>query len=55
MGQHREREISFEVDERWVMPDLDAVVPEGGRAVADQADLHATYSTPTTRCCGGSA
>lgn len=43
MVQHREREISFDVDERWVAPDLTGLVPEGGRLAADQADLQASY------------
>ena len=43
MGQHLEREISFDVGDRWQAPELGAWVPEGGRIVADQADLQAGY------------
>ena len=43
MGQHLEREISFDVGDRWQAPELGCFVPEGGRIAADQADLRASY------------
>ncbi len=43
MGRHLEREVSFDVGERWSIPDLGGLVPDGGRIVPDQADLHAEY------------
>jgi len=40
---HRERELTFDVDDDWELPDLSALVPEGGRIETAQHDLSATY------------
>src|SRR5690349_16078504 len=40
---HREREVTFDVDDDWDLPDLSPVVPDGGRIETAQHDLSATY------------
>ncbi|HVD21701.1 MAG TPA: adenylate cyclase, partial [Lapillicoccus sp.] len=40
---HRERELTFDVDDDWELPDLSALVPEGGRIETARHDLSATY------------
>jgi CHAD domain-containing protein len=40
---HREREVTFDVDDDWAVPDLAAVMPKGGRVETAQYDLSATY------------
>jgi CHAD domain-containing protein len=40
---HREREVTFDVDDGWELPDLSALVPDGGRIETAQHDLSATY------------
>jgi CHAD domain-containing protein len=43
MRRLREREVTFEVEESWRMPDLLAVQPEGATVDASTDELHATY------------
>ena len=46
---HRERELTFDVDEDWSVPDVSAVVPEGGRVETAEDELSATYyDTPAS-------
>ena len=40
---HREREVTFDVDDDWVVPDLSTVAPQGGRVETAQHELAATY------------
>jgi CHAD domain-containing protein len=40
---HREQELTFDVDADWTLPDLSAVVPDGGRVETATHDLSATY------------
>jgi CHAD domain-containing protein len=40
---HREREVTFDVDDDWVVPDLSAVAPQGGRVETVRHELAATY------------
>ena len=40
---HREREVTFDVDDDWSVPDLTPLVPEGGRVETIEYDLSATY------------
>jgi CHAD domain-containing protein len=40
---HRERELTFDVDDDWVVPDLSTVAPQGGRVETAQHELAATY------------
>ena len=38
-----EREEKFDVDQDWSMPELAALVPDGGRLVEGVRDLDSTY------------
>ncbi len=40
---HREREVTFDVDDAWEVPDLSALVPTGGRVETAEHELKATY------------
>ncbi len=40
---HRERELTFDVDDDWAVPDLSAVAPKGGRVETAEHELAATY------------
>ena len=40
---HREREVTFDVDDDWVVPDLSSVAPQGGRVETARHELAATY------------
>ena len=40
---HREREVTFDVDDDWSVPDLSSMVPDGGRVETTEYDLSATY------------
>ena len=40
---HREREVTFDVDDDWVVPDISTVAPQGGRVETAQHELAATY------------
>ena len=40
---HREREVTFDVEDDWVVPDLSSVAPQGGRVETAQHELAATY------------
>jgi CHAD domain-containing protein len=41
--RYEEREDKFDVDSAWVMPDIAAIVPEGGRLVHEVRSLDSTY------------
>ena len=40
---HREREVTFDVDDDWSVPDLSGLLPEGGRVETTEDELSATY------------
>ena len=40
---HREREVTFDVEDDWVVPDLSSVAPRGGRVETARHELTATY------------
>ena len=41
--EHRERELKFDVPEGWSPPDLDALLPKGGRIETETVHLESTY------------
>jgi len=41
--EHRERELKFDVPEGWTPPELDALVPKGGRVETETVHLESTY------------
>jgi CHAD domain-containing protein len=43
VDRHREREVTFDVDDDWEVPDLSAVTPSGGRIETGRHELTATY------------
>ncbi len=48
MRTYEEREDKFDVEAGWVMPQLAALVPNGGRVIQDVRSLHSTYfDTPS--------
>lgn len=40
---HRERELTFDVDDGWVVPDLSPVTPVAGKVVVSSHELESTY------------
>lgn len=42
-GTHREREDKFDVESRFALPELSALLSEGGHIVRQWVDLHSTY------------
>jgi CHAD domain-containing protein len=40
---HREREVTFDVDDDWAVPDLAELAPPGGSVQTDRHELAATY------------
>lgn len=43
VDHHREREVTFDVDDDWAVPDLSALAPAGGRLETARHELTATY------------
>jgi CHAD domain-containing protein len=43
VGHHREREVTYDVDAEWALPDLSDAVPEGGRLAEETNELRAVY------------
>ena len=41
--EHRERELKFDVPERWSPPELEALLPKGGRVERETVHLESTY------------